>query len=70
MEIQDDISIFSPKIVEESYQMALKAEEKLIRKQYAKGRGTFQGRGSQGGRGRYITPRDGASSISPQYTPT
>ena len=65
MEIQDEISILSPKIVEEAYQMALKAEEKILRKQSAKGRGTFQGGGSQGGRGRSIAPRDGASSSSP-----
>ena len=41
MEIQDEISILSPKRVEEAYQMALKAEEKLLRKKSAKGRGTF-----------------------------
>ena len=41
MEIQDEISILSPKTVEEAYQMALKAEEKLPRKQFSKGRGTF-----------------------------
>ena len=69
MEIQDEISILSPKIVEEAYQMALKAEEKLLRNKSAKGRGTFQGKGSQGGRGRSTTPRDGASSNSPQYAP-
>lgn len=32
MDIQDEISILSPKIVEEAYQMVLKAEEKLMRK--------------------------------------
>ena len=69
-EIQDEISILSPKTVEEAYQMALKAEEKLIRKKYTKGRGNFRGRGSQGGRGISTAPRDGASSSSPQYAPT
>lgn len=62
MDIQDDISILSPKIVEEAYQMVLKAEEKLMRKKSARGRGTFQGKGSQGGRGRSTTPEDGSSS--------
>jgi len=33
MEIQDEISLHSPKIVDEAYQMALKAKEKLMRKQ-------------------------------------
>ena len=32
MNIQDGISVLSPKIVEEAYQMVLKAEEKLLRK--------------------------------------
>eukprot|EP00253_Pinus_taeda_P026284 PITA_26284 len=45
MDIQDEISILSPKTVEESYQMVLKAKEKLTRKQSARGRG-------RGGRGR------------------
>eukprot|EP00253_Pinus_taeda_P034844 PITA_34844 len=48
MDIQDEISLLSPKRVEEAYQIALKAEEKLMRKQSARGRGTFRGKGSQG----------------------
>ena len=32
MEIQDEISLLSPKTIEEAYQIALKAEEKLMRK--------------------------------------
>eukprot|EP00253_Pinus_taeda_P007772 PITA_07772 len=53
MDIQDEISILSPKIVEEAYQMVLKAEEKFMRKNSTRGRG---GGGSfsrgRGGRGR------------------
>eukprot|EP00253_Pinus_taeda_P029652 PITA_29652 len=64
MDIQDEISLQSPKTVEEAYQIALKAEEKLIRKQSARGRGNFRGKGSQGGRGRSTAPKDGASSSS------
>ena len=64
MEIQDEISMLSHKIVEETYQMALKAEEKLIRKKSARSRGTFQGKGSQGGRGSSTSLREGASSSS------
>eukprot|EP00253_Pinus_taeda_P011190 PITA_11190 len=33
MEIQDEISVLSPKIVKEAYKMVFKAEEKLMRKQ-------------------------------------
>eukprot|EP00253_Pinus_taeda_P015993 PITA_15993 len=70
MDIQDEISLLSPKTVEESYQIALKAEEKLMRKQSARGRGTFRGKESQGGSGRYTTPKGGASSSSTQHAPT
>eukprot|EP00253_Pinus_taeda_P019746 PITA_19746 len=64
MDIQDEISLLSPKTVEEAYQIALKAEEKLIRKQSARGRGAFRGKGDQGGRGRSTTPKYGDSSSS------
>eukprot|EP00253_Pinus_taeda_P029431 PITA_29431 len=70
MEIQDEISLLSPKTVEEAYEVALKAEEKLMRKQSPRGRGTFQGRGIQGGRGRCKTPKYGARSSSTQHAPT
>eukprot|EP00253_Pinus_taeda_P033559 PITA_33559 len=70
MDIQDEISLLSPKIVEEAYQIALKAEEKLMRKQYARGRGTFRGKESQGGSGRSIEPTEGASSSSTQHAST
>ena len=70
MDIQDEISLLSPKTVEEAYQMVLKAEEKLMRKQSAKNRGTFRARGSQGGRGISIAPKDGASSNSTQHATT
>jgi len=70
MGIQDEISILSPKIIEEAYQVVLKVEEKHMRKQYAKGRGTFRGRRSQCGRGTSTSPRDGASSSSTQRVTT
>ena len=56
LEIQDEIGLLSPKTVEEAYQMALEAEKKLLRKQSAKKRGTFRGKGSQGGRGKPLNP--------------
>eukprot|EP00253_Pinus_taeda_P028498 PITA_28498 len=70
MDIQDEIILMSPKTVEEAYQIVLNAEEKLMRKKSAKGRGTFRGRGSQDGRGRSTTPKDGASNNSTQHAPT
>ena len=66
LDIQDEIVLLSPKTVEEAYKMALKAEEKLPRKKSTKGRGNFHGKGSQGGKGKPTTPRDGANSSSPR----
>ena len=62
MEIQDEMSMLSLKALDEAYQMELKAREKLLRKQSSRGKGTFIGKGSQGGRGGSTTPKIGASS--------
>ena len=42
IEIQDELSMMSPKKAEEAYQMALKAEGKLLRNQSSKGKGKSQ----------------------------
>eukprot|EP00253_Pinus_taeda_P021439 PITA_21439 len=42
MEIQDEISLLSPKTVEEAYQMVLKPGEKFMRKKSSRNRGAFQ----------------------------
>ena len=68
MEIQDEMSMLSPRIVEEAYQMALKVEGKLLRKQRARGRGTFKGKESQGSRGGSIAPKSEVGSSSRQQT--
>jgi hypothetical protein len=44
-DIQDELSMVTIRTVEDSYQMALKAEEKLSRKQGQQGRGRSQPRG-------------------------
>jgi hypothetical protein len=44
-DIQDELSMVTVRTVEEAYQMALKAEEKLSRKQGQRGRGKSQPRG-------------------------
>jgi hypothetical protein len=44
-EIQDEMSMMTIRTVEYSYQMALKVEEKLSRKQGQRGRGRIQARG-------------------------
>jgi hypothetical protein len=43
-DIQDEMSMVTIQTVEDSYQMALKAEEKLSRKQSHRGRGRSQPR--------------------------
>ena len=68
MEIQDEMSMLSLKMVDESYKMALKAEEKLLRKQSSIGKSNFRGKRSQGGRGGSTAPKIGASSSSRQHT--
>jgi uncharacterized protein YjbK len=43
--IQDDMSMMTIRTVEDAYQMALKVEEKLSRKQGQRGQGRSQARG-------------------------
>eukprot|EP00253_Pinus_taeda_P027660 PITA_27660 len=63
MEILDEISILSPNNTEEAYQRAIKAEEKLNRRQNAwRGRGSTRGRGQSYGRGRTASNNEEASS--------
>eukprot|EP00253_Pinus_taeda_P005901 PITA_05901 len=63
LEILDEISILFPKKIEEAYQSAMKAEEKITRKQNARrGRGTDRGRGQCYGRGRTTNSEEGNSS--------
>eukprot|EP00253_Pinus_taeda_P026853 PITA_26853 len=53
MEILDEINILSPRSIEEAFQSAVKAEEKINRKQNnRRGRGNGRGRGQSYGRGR------------------
>jgi hypothetical protein len=44
-EIQDELNLATIRMVEDAYQLALKAEEKLSRKQSQRGRGRSQPRG-------------------------
>ena len=66
MDIQDELSTMSLKIVDEAYQMALKLEEIFLRKQSSSQKGTFRGEGSQGGRGGSTTPKIGVINSSRQ----
>eukprot|EP00253_Pinus_taeda_P002689 PITA_02689 len=63
MEILDEISILSPNNTKEAYQSAVKAEEKLNRRQNAQGgRGSNRGRGQSYGRGRTASNSEEATS--------
>eukprot|EP00253_Pinus_taeda_P033085 PITA_33085 len=63
MDILDEISILSPNNTEEAYQSAIKAEDKINRRQNARrGRGSARGRGQSYGRGRTASNNEEASS--------
>ena len=58
MEIQEEISMISPRTVEEAYQCALGAEEKLVRKQnFQRGRSLDRRRGQAAGRRIFVSHR-------------
>eukprot|EP00253_Pinus_taeda_P002747 PITA_02747 len=62
-EILDEIGILSPQTLDEAYQFALKAEEKINIKQNTKrGGGSGRGKGKVYGRGRGAGPNDEGSS--------
>eukprot|EP00253_Pinus_taeda_P007187 PITA_07187 len=62
-EILDEIGILSPQILDEAYQFALKAEEKINRKQNTRrGGGSGRGKGKVYGRGRGASPNEEGSS--------
>eukprot|EP00253_Pinus_taeda_P025527 PITA_25527 len=64
-EILDEISILSPQTLDEAYQFALKAEEKINWKQNAKRGGTGRGKGKVFARGRSTgSNEEGSSSKS------
>eukprot|EP00253_Pinus_taeda_P002212 PITA_02212 len=63
MDILDEISILSPNNTEEAYESAIKAEEKINRRQNAqRGRGSARGRGQSYGRGRTANNSEEARS--------
>eukprot|EP00253_Pinus_taeda_P022301 PITA_22301 len=62
-EILDEIGILSPQTLEEAYQFALKAEEKINRKQNSRrGGGSGRGKGKVYGRGRGTASNEEGSS--------
>ena len=66
-DIQDEISLLSLKTIEDSYQAALKAEEKTLRKQSQKNRGKnpVRGRGTFRPRFQHSQNEAGGSSSKP-----
>jgi hypothetical protein len=57
-EIQDEISMATIRTVEDAYQMALKVEEKLSRKQGQRGQGRSQPRGKAVAQDKYQKPKE------------
>lgn len=59
MDIQEEMSMLSPSVMEEAYQYALKEEEKISRKEtFGRGKGISKGRGQITGRERIPIHRD------------
>jgi hypothetical protein len=57
-EIQDELNMATIRTVEDAYQLALKAEEKLSRKQSQRGRGRSQPKGKSVAQDKYQKPKD------------
>ena len=57
-DIQDELSMATIRTVEDSYQMALKAEEKLSRKKGQRGQGRSQPRGKTVAQEKYQKPKE------------
>jgi hypothetical protein len=57
-DIQDELSMETIRTVEDAYHMALKAEEKLSRKQGQRGRGRSQPRGKSVAQDKYQKPKE------------
>jgi hypothetical protein len=57
-DIQDEMSMVTIRMVEDAYQMDLKAEEKLSRKQSQRGRGKIQPRGKSIAQDKYQKPKE------------
>jgi hypothetical protein len=57
-DIQDEMSMVTIRTVEDAYQMALKAEEKLSRKQSQRGRGRSQPRGKSVAQDKFQKPKE------------
>ena len=67
MDIQEEMSMLSANAMEEAYQYALKAEEKISRKQtFGRGRGVSKSRGQMTGSGRVPVHRDEAGVSTQQ----
>jgi hypothetical protein len=57
-DIQDEMSMVTIRMVEDAYQMALKAEEKMSRKQSQRGQGRSQTRGKLVAQDKYQKPKE------------
>ena len=67
MDIQEEISMISPRTMEEVYQFALREEEKITKNQsFNRGRALTRGRGQASGRGRFGAQRGESSNSSQQ----
>ena len=67
MEIQDEMSFFSPNTMDEAYQCTFKAKEKIARKQNSsRGHSFARGRGQSTRREKALTQKNDVSSSNQQ----
>ena len=66
-DLQDEMSMMTIRTIEDSYQMALKAEEKLSRKQGQRGRGRSQARGKTISQDRNQKPQEEGKKPQTQH---
>ena len=67
MDIQEEMSMLSPSVMEEAYQHALREEEKISRKQaFGRGKGVSKGGGQITGRGKTPVHKDEAGDSNQQ----
>jgi hypothetical protein len=62
-EIQDELNLATIRTVEDAYQLALKAEEKLSRKQSQRGRGRSQPKGKAVAQDKYQKPKESGRNL-------
>ena len=65
-EIRDELNLATTRMVEDAYQLALKAKEKLSHKQIQRGKGRSQPKGKSVAQDKYQKPKDDRKKLQTQ----